>query len=427
VRWPWQTKISSRDKILSDLIKNYNLKTDEDKILALLNYSLSASNISVTQNNALQVAAVFACVNVISGSLSMLPCQLFKKDGDNRREVGLTELPLAYMLRYEAFPKIPSQTILFSIIANLVLRGNGFAEFSVDGNQQPDSLTPLETALMSWDTNKNKWQYSPGDGSQRHIEHERLLHIRGFSFGGGVGLDMMKQAKEVISLALALDTNAAKFFANGSRLGTIFEADRALPPDVRADLEKRLKEKHEGPENSHRSLILESGLKAATNRSTNNDSQLDESRKHQIIEIARFFGVPPHKIGVDNNVPRANAEEANLGFITNTLQRYATLVEAAINVTLLGRRRILQGYYVKFNMGALLRGNMKDRFEAYNLARNGGYLCVDEIRAFEEWNPLPDGKGKIYLQPVNYVEAGTVVGETETTNTPTEADDDDQE
>ena len=78
---------------------------------------------------------------------------------------------------------------------------------------------------------------------------------------------------------------------------------------------------------------------------------------------------------------------------------------------MLGRRKLLEGYYVKFNMGALLRGNLKDRYEAYNTGRLGGWLCVDEIREFEEMDPLPDGKGKIYLQPVNYVEAGTVIAQ----------------
>lgn len=381
-----------------------SLKSDEDKILAMLQSLTSTADINVTQKNALEVGAVYACVNVISGSLGMLPFQMFHLDGNNRTLI--TDHPTAYMLQHEAFPDQTSQTVLSSLLANLVLRNNAFAEVHRNGIGQTVHLEPLETGLMSWDTAKENWLYTPLDGDRRNIAVKDIFHVKGFSLSGGMGADALSLAHQIIGLAIALDTNASKFFANGSRLGTILESEKSLQPEYRAELEKRLKEKHEGPTNAHRSIILENGLKAATNRSTNNDSQLDESRKHQIVDIARFYGVPPHKIGVMQNIPRANAEEANLAFITDVLQKYATMMEGAMNVSLLGKRMLKAGFYVKVNMAALLRGALKDRYEAFNTGRLGGWLSVNEIRSMEELDPIgPDGD--IYLQPLNYVPAGT--------------------
>ena len=372
--------------------------------MALLNYSASHAGVTVSQKTALQVSAVFACVNVISGSLAMLPINIMRQS-ERRREI-VSGLPLAYALRHEMYPGLPAQNGWQSIIANLVLRGNGYGQIILNGNKQVSGIRPLEAGAMKWDSRLGKWLYHPVDGVKEEFTEAEIFHVRGPSLGGGLGLDAMRIANEIIGLAIALDTNAATFFGNNSRMGTVLEAERSLPPEYRAALEERLKEKHEGPANAHRSLILENGLRFATNRADNNQAQFDESRQRQVEEIARFFGVPPHKIGVQNNIPRANAEEANLAFITDTLGKYATLIENTVNVKLLGKPSIIAGFYTKVNLGALLKGTLADRYKAFAIGRQWGWLSVNDIRETEDLDPVENGD--IYLQPVNMVEAGTV-------------------
>ena len=134
------------------------------------------------------------------------------------------------------------------------------------------------------------------------------------------------------------------------------------------------------------------------------DAQFIESRKFQVSEIARIFGVPPHKIGDLEKATFSNIEEQNIEFATTSIIPFATKIEEALNFHLLTTKERESGYFFKFNANALLRGNIQARYEAYTKGRNWGWLSVNEIRELEDLNPIENGD--VYLEPLNMVEAG---------------------
>ena len=71
------------------------------------------------------------------------------------------------------------------------------------------------------------------------------------------------------------------------------------------------------------------------------------------------------------------------------------------------------GIFIEHQVDGLLRGDFKTRMDGYAVGRNGGWLSANDIRRLENWNKIENGD--IYLQPVNYVEAGK---EPPITNTP---------
>jgi phage portal protein BeeE len=121
-----------------------------------------------------------------------------------------------------------------------------------------------------------------------------------------------------------------------------------------------------------------------------NEAQFLESRKFQAVEICQWYGVPPHKLGVLDRSTWNNIEHQELEFVTDTVQPWVTQFEEEANLKLFGR--VNRGVvYTKFNMAALLRGDIKTRFGAYEIGHRNGWLCANEIRAFEEMNPIPLG------------------------------------
>jgi HK97 family phage portal protein len=135
------------------------------------------------------------------------------------------------------------------------------------------------------------------------------------------------------------------------------------------------------------------------------DAQLIESKRFQIEDIARIYRVPLHLIQDLTRSTNNNIEHQSLEFVMYTMLPHFLRWEENINMQLLTPSERKQGYYVEFVIDNLLRGDSKSRAESYRIGRDAGYLSVNEIRKMENMNPIENGD--IYLQPMNYVEAGT--------------------
>jgi hypothetical protein len=106
-------------------------------------------------------------------------------------------------------------------------------------------------------------------------------------------------------------------------------------------------------------------------------------------------------------VHNSNIEEQNIDFLTSTMLYWFKKWEQECNYKLFMPSE--QGkMFCEILVEGLLRGKTLERYQAYNIGRNGGWLCVDDIRDRENMNPLPDGKGQIFLEPLNMKPAGTV-------------------
>jgi len=155
---------------------------------------------------------------------------------------------------------------------------------------------------------------------------------------------------------------------------------------------------------------MHSGLEYQSIGMSNEDAQFLETRKFQVEEIARFYGCPLALIGSTEKSTSwgSGIVELVLGFVKFTVSPACTQWEQALNMTLLTEREIEAGYYFQHNLAALLRGDLKTRYEAYSIGRQNGWLSANDVRGLEEMNDLPDSTGDIYLQPSNMTEAGKI-------------------
>lgn len=368
---------------------------------SLIGAAQNATGIAVTPLRALGVASVFACIRVLSDTIGTLPLNVKQRTGrasrlavDHRLYSVLHDMPNEEMT---------SVDVRSAMQANLSLRSNCYAEILRDIDGDPVGVYPFEASKVDVfrDSNTKKIRY-------RFIENgvvlsaEDVIHVRSNTFNGLSGTDVMTSVRECIALAIALQDNAAKFFGNGSRPGGVLEHPASLSEPAQERLRNQV-EAQTGGKNLYRMLVLEEGLKYNALRSENKDSQFDESRQAQDLNICRVFGVPPHKIGIMSGQPRANVEQDNLSFISETVRPICIRWEQTLNAKLLSADDRDQGFYVEFDLDAILRGDLKSRFDAYAVARQWGWMSANDIREREGMSMIEGGD--IYLQPLNMADA----------------------
>ena len=139
------------------------------------------------------------------------------------------------------------------------------------------------------------------------------------------------------------------------------------------------------------------------------DAQFLETRKYQLNEICRIFRVPPHLVGDLERATFSNIEHQSIEFVQHTIRPWLVRWEQEISRSLLDEKERLL-YFAKFNVDGLLRGDYKSRTEGYAIARQNGWLSINDIRRLEDMPPIPKEQGgDDYLVNGNMAAAGAAV------------------
>ncbi len=364
------------------------------------------SGTNVNNENALRYTAVFAAIRVISESVASLPIGIYQFEKDSKilsRDHELFEL-----LRYKPNNEMDAYTFKETLMIHLLTYGNAYAEIEYDKKGIITGLWPVHPGLIKlYREKKSKELYYEVriDGKTINLPSYKILHIKGLSFNGLEGLSPIALARQAIGLGLATEEFGARFFGQGTHSGGIVE----LPPEkIMSDeaynrLKDSMNEKYSGLGKSHRLLILEEGAKFNRVAIPPNEAQFLESRKFQLEEIARIYRVPPHMLQSLDRATFSNIEQQSIDFVTHSLRPWIIRWEQAItNKLLFGKERKL--ITVEFNMDALLRGDIKSRYEAHAKGRQWGWLSANDVRKIENMNPV-EGLSH-YLEPLNMVPAG---------------------
>jgi len=217
-----------------------------------------------------------------------------------------------------------------------------------------------------------------------------VLHIPGLGFDGLVGYSPIAMSKNAIGLAIAAEEYGSKFFANGAAPAGVLETP-TLIKDV-SKLRDSWNEAYGGSRNAGKVAILEQGVTFKPISMSPQDSQLLETRKYQLDEIARIFRIPPHMIGDLEKATFSNIENQSLDFVKYTLDPWVSRWEQSLSRALLlptekGRM------FIRFNVDGLLRGDYKSRMEGYAIGRQNGWMSANDIRELENQDLIPAEAG----------------------------------
>jgi HK97 family phage portal protein len=388
------------ESIRADVGGGVQYRPDSDLWYQHLGYQ-TATGLRVSPESALRVAAVYACVRVIAETISSLPLIIYKSLPNGGRERA-TDHP-AYKLLHDTPNEWQTSYEFWEMMqAHLELRGNAFARKVAGMDSAIEQLIPLHPDRVSvFRLPNGRLQYQVRYFYTAKVEtyaQEEIFHLRGLSSDGLVGLSTIGVGAEAIGVGLAAQEFAARFFQNDSTPSGVLTHPKVLTDTSHERIKKSWREQNSGM-NQHSIKVLEEGMTYANIGLTNKDSQLLEARQFSRGDIASLFRVPPHKIGDLSRATFSNIEQQNIEFATDAIRPRLVRTEKRIESDILEPFGLGPLYFCEFLMDALMRGDLKSRYEAYSTGINAGFLVRNEARAKENLNPI-DGLDEP-LAPLN--------------------------
>lgn len=365
--------------------------------------SMSMSGERVNANSAMKVAAVYACVRIRSGAVATMPLHIKRRiDPRTREDASDTELWKVICRRPNKWQK-PAQ-FRRMMQAHVMLRGNAFAMIVRTAvKKEVQALIPMHpdrVAVKQKDDLSLEYTWTRKDGRRVVLQQDQVFHLFCLTLDGFTGVTPITYARETLGVSLAMERHGAKTFKNGAIVGHVLKHPAKLGNEGQENLRSSLEAYRSGGESEGKDLILEEGMTVERMAMTSVDAQWIESRKFSRSDIAMFFGVPPHMIGDTEKSTSwgTGIEQQTQGFVAFTLEDDLTMWEEGITVDLTPDDSNL---YAKFNRSALVKGDIKARWDAYVKALQWGVYNPDDVLAFEDMNPRTDGKGGQYYDPPN--------------------------
>jgi HK97 family phage portal protein len=342
------------------------------------------SGIAVNEVTALNYSAVLACIRVLSETLGCLPVHIYRSLERGREKA--TGHYAWKLLHEEPNPNMPPCVFWENLMGDANRWGNAFAFIDWNNAGRPRALWPLYASHMAVKRKDRQVFYEYRDPSSTFSglhPAEDILHFR--TIGDDLtGWSPIRLAREAIGTGMAASKFGAKLFANGAKVGGILQVPGKLKDKAQfnADFNKA----YGSVENAQKTLVIDDGAKFLPTSIPPDDAQFLETRKFQRSEIASIYRVPPHLIGDLERATFSNIEHQSLEFVQYSMLPWITRFEQELNRKLLGG-----GYFCRFLIAALLRGDQKSRYEAYRTGILSGFLSQDDIREMEEMNPIPGG------------------------------------
>jgi HK97 family phage portal protein len=356
----------------------------------------------VDPESALKTATVWACIRYLTNAVAQLPWRVMREEPDGDH-VPAPRHPVDWLLNRRPNPEMGAFTFRQTMLGNALRYGNGYAEIERDNANRPVALWPLhplrvtprrrlENGALYYDIQ------GEGVGQRVELAPSEVFHLRGFG-DGPVGYNVVEYAAQSIGWAAATETFGASFFGEGMHPAGFIEGANALTAEGKKSLREQLRQMFQGPRKAHRVALLDAGMKWSKLSVQPEEAQFIETRQHQVEEICRWFGVPPHKVMHLLRATFSNIEHQSIEVVTDSVVPWVRVFEDEADAKLFGQNRM--GLFSQMDLSALLRGDMKAQADYFATLTQNGIVNRDEARAKLGMNRMPGGQGRKFTAQVN--------------------------
>jgi HK97 family phage portal protein len=342
----------------------------------------------VTEASALKFPAVWAAVQCIAGDVASLPFFQYRRlPNGGKAKYDTTRL---YRVLHDEFnPEMTAMVGRETMTAHVLLWGNAYAEIVRNDLGQVVALYPIEPTRVvperDLTTGLIRYRIAKLDGTEIVVPMERILHVVGLGWNGLMGYSVIGMMREALSVGLSAQQLGGQVMARGAKYSGFFEHPRTLGAQAHKNLKESIASDLPG---TYR--ILEEGMVYKPGSMPLRDAQFMEIRQYSVTDTARIFGIPPHKLGDLTHATFSNIEEQNIDYVIGTLRRWLVRWEQECNRKLIAPlEKTLQ--FCEHLVDGLLRGNIQSRYSAYAQGIMNGYLSPNDIRNFENLDPIPGG------------------------------------
>ena len=391
-------------------------------------FGLSQYNFrKVSSTEAFKIAIVYACTRLIAGAIAQLPIDIYRANEDGGKEEVQPEL--TKLLNVNPHTLFGGPTFWEWVVANILLHGHVPTRIIRGRNGKPTGLEPrlpdgvqivLHNERLIYSMTHRRGSLDNSSGAFRSYDQDDILHFHGFGFNGVRAPSVIQSgASHGISLALTMEEHAQEFFDTGAHQQFAVMKQGNWTPEQRDTFREMWKDKYSGLSNRSVPIVLDKTASLQELSMKAEDAQLVQSREMEITDIARAFGLPSFMVNQEQKSTSWGTGVSEIGyvFLRYTIMPHLRRIEGELNRKLAVRKP----WYIKFNVAALVRATMKERFAAYRQALGGssgpGFYSVNDVRKLEE---LPPSEGEEYDKPF-MPSQGLIKEETEE---PEEDDDD---
>lgn len=354
----------------------------------------------ITESTALNLSTVWAAVRVIAGAVSILPLKVYSKGKDGAREEvrGDLQSDPAALLCETPNQEMTPVTFWETLITHVLTWGNCYAEIERNAYGDPVALYPIPPNLISpvrKDDGKIVYRGNV-DGRTTDIEARNVFHVAGLGWDGLKGYSVVGMARQSLEVAASYEQGSKSFAENSFRPAGALKYPGSLQQLQKQAKQEELKAEHAGATRWGKMLLLYGGMEWQPFGIPMTDAQFLETRVFQVSEVARWFNVPQHMLRELSRATFSNIEHQGQDFVTYTLMYWLTKVTQEF------KRKLLVGrpeQYAEHTTEALLRGDTINRYRAYGIARQWGWMSVNDVRRKENQPPIKGGDE--FLVPVN--------------------------
>lgn len=381
-------------------IENPTVPLSSPAILDFLGIDKASSGKAVSEVSALGMAAVWRAATVTSNVPASLPFHAYKPEGDARiRATGQ-----AAELLENPHPDTPPFELWQTVYLHKRLWGNAYLRKLRNQLGQIQELWPVHPGRVKVGraSETGRKVYVVDGNTDNPLTDDEILHLPGMGYDGVCGVSPVRVARESIGLALAAEEYGGKLFGSGSLATGILQTEARLTQTQADALHARWKAKRTGMGSAHETIVLDRGAKFQQLTIPPADAQFLESRRFQITEVCRWFGIPPFLMFETEKSTSwgTGLEQQVLGWVMFDLRAELTGVEQRVTKMLRPQK-----VYARYSLEGLLRGDSAARSAFYTSMFNMGALSTNEIRAYEELAPVEGGD--VRYRPLNMGELGT--------------------
>lgn len=339
----------------------------------------------INKDTVFQVNAVFSAISLIADTVSTLPVDAYiRRDG--------ARYPFRPRPEWVTQPDItlPREAFYNQVIVSLLLEGNAFIRVFSNQRGEVVNLNVLNPQTVTVTRSGLGRLIFTVDGEERPLSSDEIIFIPDVIRPGDLrGISRIKALGETFGLALALERYASTFFGQGTNLNGVIEFPGNLSGEQAMQLAASFDNRHRGWKKGHRTGVLSGGAKFVSTQTDPEKAMLVESRNQSIADVARAFNIPPHLLGLPGTTSYASVEQMNLAWITHGLRPIVGKIEGALS-PLLSRVQGGDRAFLKFNLDGLARADLTSRTAAYSTMLQSGAMSINEVRAYEDLQPIND-------------------------------------
>jgi HK97 family phage portal protein len=366
---------------------------------------------AVNSKKALSLAPVWQAVSLISGDVAKLPINVYRRRpdlGERGREVDRGHVA-QNLIRWKSNPHMSAFKFWRRLMTHALLYGNAYALIDRDPNGKALGLYPLlpDRTQPQIRDDGSMFYVSEIGGELVTFFGSQVMHLEHISIRGDADCELVSVARNSLALGLAQNKFASRFFQHGARIGGILEVPPGMTKVAADNLEQGFRKTYEAVDNAFKTVILREGSKFHAGQFNAQEAQMVAARSEQVKDIARWYNLPPHKLGDDSRTSYSSLEQENRSYLDSCLSPWLHTIQAECWMKLLTTPEQDAGsHFVEHNIDALIQADTLTKYQVGRMGIEMGVLSPDEFRAMQNMNPRPDGRGGVYLRPLNMTVAG---------------------